>query len=155
MQIWRSNHSQLFLCNKILCFNAYYEKLFRQSVILIECLVTLKWFLLYTWHILLLFIRGEGSSSVALLKVSSLFSPVQVFFLFLRSFSWSDVRSWHRDVVCGQIVKPSEANVSFVILGYSIQNKLNWIEYLLHQHDLANFHHSFLLLSLIAYLFLK
>jgi len=38
---------------------------------------------------------GEESSSVALLKGSSLKS----YFLFLGSFSSSDVRSWERDVV--------------------------------------------------------
>jgi len=81
--------------------------------------------LLYTWHLLHLSIRGEGSSSVALLKVSSLFFPVEGFFLFLRSFFWSDVRSKVMDVVCVQIVKPSEANLWF----WSTQNKMNWIEW--------------------------
>jgi len=48
--------------------------------------------------------------SVALLKVFSLFSLWKVFFLFLGYFPWSDVRSKVRDVVCVQIVKPSESN---------------------------------------------
>jgi len=39
------------------------------------------------------------------------FFPVKGFFLFLGSFSWSDVRSKVRDVVCVQIVKPAEANL--------------------------------------------
>jgi len=39
------------------------------------------------------------------------FFPVKGFFLFLGSFSWSDVRSWDMDAVCEQIVKPSEANL--------------------------------------------
>jgi len=48
---------------------------------------------------------GEGSSSVALLEVSSLFKKN------LGSFSSTDVRSKVRDVVCVQIVKRSEANL--------------------------------------------
>jgi len=51
---------------------------------------------------------GEGSSSFALLKVSSLFFLWKFFF---GSCSWCDVRSKVRDVVCVQIVKPSEANL--------------------------------------------
>jgi len=54
---------------------------------------------------------GEESSSVALLKVSSLFSLWKSFFYFFGSFSWSDVRSKVTDVVCVQIVKPSEVNL--------------------------------------------
>jgi len=38
---------------------------------------------------------------------------------------WSDVRSWDRDVVCVQIVKLSEPNLYFVIMGHK---KINWIE---------------------------
>jgi len=53
---------------------------------------------------------GEGSSSVALLKVSSLFFPVKGFLLFLGVFP-DPMRSWDRDVVCVQIVKPSEENL--------------------------------------------
>jgi len=54
---------------------------------------------------------GEGFSSVALLKVSLLFSSVKGFVsLFFGSSSWSDERSKVRDVVCVQIVKPAEAN---------------------------------------------
>jgi len=47
------------------------------------------------------------------------FPPERVFFCFLESFSDSDIRSKVRDVVCVQIVKPSEANLKFVILGYT------------------------------------
>jgi len=52
---------------------------------------------------------GEGSSSVALLKGSSLFPPEGLF----GSFSWSDVRSKVKGqgCLCGQIVKHSEANL--------------------------------------------
>jgi len=53
---------------------------------------------------------GEGSSSVALLKVSSHCFHVKVFFLSNGSFSWFDVRSWDRDAECVHFVKPSEAN---------------------------------------------
>jgi len=42
--------------------------------------------ILYTWHILHLSIRGEGSFSVALLKVSSLFFLWKGFFYFLGEF---------------------------------------------------------------------
>jgi len=38
------------------------------------------------------------------------------------------VRSKVRDVKCVQIVKPFEANLSFVIWYRAVQNKLNWIE---------------------------
>jgi len=67
---------------------------------------------------------GEGSSSVALLKVSSLFSLRK--FLLIGSFSWSDVRTKVRDVVCVRFVKPAEANLQFVILGCM---KMKWIEF--------------------------
>jgi len=63
--------------------------------------------------------------------ISSTFSSRQVFFsmwkfflLFFWSFSWSDVRSWVRDVVCVRAVKHSEAHSSY----WAIQNKQNWIE---------------------------
>jgi len=54
---------------------------------------------------------GEGSSSLALLKGSSPFLPVNGLFLFLGSCSRADVRSKVRDVVCVQTVKPYEANL--------------------------------------------
>jgi len=76
---------------------------------------------------------GEGSSSVALLKGSSLFSPVKgYFFPFFGSFSWSDVRSKVRDVVSVQIVKPSEANSYFIhpdITNWAIFKKRNCFLY--------------------------
>jgi len=53
---------------------------------------------------IVLSIRGEGSSSVALPKVSSIF-------FISREFSSSDVRSKVRDVVCVQTVKTSEENM--------------------------------------------
>jgi len=46
---------------------------------------------------------GEGSSSVALLKVSSIISLWKGFFYFLGVFSWSDARSkvrHHKCVIC-------------------------------------------------------
>jgi len=58
--------------------------------------------------------QGEGSSSVALLKVSSLSFTVKGFFLFVVSFSWSDVRSWDRGMC-------TDCN-------WALQNKLNWID---------------------------
>jgi len=53
---------------------------------------------LHMTDLLLLSIWGEASSSVALLKVSSLFYIG--YFLFLGSFSWSDVRSWDSCRMC-------------------------------------------------------
>jgi len=44
--------------------------------------------------------------------------PVKGFFLFVGSFSWSDVRSWDRDVVCVQVVKPE--------LNYTTNNGPKW-----------------------------
>jgi len=56
------------------------------SIILIECVVTVK---IPSGHMTYFssFHPGEGYSSVALLKVFSLFFPVKGFFLFLGSFS--------------------------------------------------------------------
>jgi len=74
------------------------------SVIHIECVyVTL--FIMVTWHLLLL--SGERDPPLLLSWRSLHFSSTQTFFLF--TFSWSDLRSKVRDVVCVQIVKPSEA----------------------------------------------
>jgi len=75
-------------------------------------------------HILLLSVQGEGSSSVALLKVFSYFFLWKFVFSFLGSFSWSNVRSKVRDVVCVRILKPSE----FVICDFGLY-KINWIEF--------------------------
>jgi len=55
--------------------HAYYQ-LFIHSVILIECVVTL---MIPSGHMTSVH-HGEGSSSVALRKVPSLFSPVNRFF---------------------------------------------------------------------------
>jgi len=49
------------------------------------------------------------------------------FFSFLGSYSWSDVRSKVRDVVCVQIVKPSEANSG--LYTPAIPTKNNLIEF--------------------------
>jgi len=98
--------------------HVYYE-VFIQSIILILCNSV------HSGHMTSIASvhPGEGSSSVALLKVFPFF-PQESFFLFPWSFSWSDVRSWDRDVVCVQIVKPSEENLGY----WAIQNKLNWID---------------------------
>jgi len=74
---------------------------------------------------------GEGSSSVALLKVSSLFFSLWSFFspIFWEFFLIRCERSKVRDVVCGQIVKPSEANLYFVITGCTKWTELNWISF--------------------------
>jgi len=65
---------------------------------------------------------GEGSSSVALLKVSSLFSPWRV----VWEFFLMRCEVLGQGCLCVQIVKHSETNLKFVKMGYT--NKLNWIE---------------------------
>jgi len=81
-------------------------------LIFIDCVyVSLPWFLLVTWHLLfcpswrgiLLCCSPEG--------FFTLFPFFEFFFLFLGSFSWSDVRSKVRDVVCVQNIKPTEDNL--------------------------------------------
>jgi len=94
-------------------------QLFIHSVIFIECVfnsnVSLWSHDIYctcpSWRGILLCCSPEGFFT---------FFPVKGLF---GSFSWSDVRFWDRDVVCLQIVKPSEAN----LWEWAIQNKLNWI----------------------------
>jgi len=58
---------------------------FIHSVILIECVLTLKIPSVHMTYIASVH-PGEGSSSVALLKVSSLFFSVKGFFLFSWEF---------------------------------------------------------------------
>jgi len=88
-----------------------YYQLFIHFVILIECVVTLEWFLLYTWQILLLSILERDPPLLLSWRFLSFFPCECFFLLFLRSFSWSDVRSWDRDLIRVQIVKPFEANL--------------------------------------------
>jgi len=75
------------------------HSLFIYSVILIEC-VYVNMFI-WSHDVYCSFHPGEGSSSVALLKGSSLFSPWKLFFLlFLESFSCSDVRGQRSGMSC-------------------------------------------------------
>jgi len=62
------------------------------------------------------FILGEGSSSVALSKIYSLFFAFKVF---LGVFPDPMGGPGTEDLICVQVVKPSEAHLSFVILGYT------------------------------------
>jgi len=66
---------------------------------------------------------GEGSSSVALLKGSSLFSPWKLFSI-VGSFSWSDVRSWD---VWRTWTDCKALWGKFVILGCTKWTELNWM----------------------------
>jgi len=68
---------------------------------------------MYTWHIIPVH-PGEGSASVALLKVSSLFFPREGLF---GSFYWSDARFWDWDVYMRHISN---------LWKWAIQ--INWIE---------------------------
>jgi len=92
-------------------------QLFIHSVIFIECVMITSVLMtcIASVH------PGEGSSSVALLKGSSLFSLWKVFLLFLGTSSWSDEVKGQGCRVCVQILKPSEANLW---IG-AIYNKLN------------------------------
>jgi len=82
--------------------HAYYQ-LFILSVFFIECVVTLICPSVHITSIAPVHL-GEGFSSVALLKVSSLFYPVVWEFFLIRC------EVLGQGCLCVQIVKPSEGN---------------------------------------------
>jgi len=70
------------------------------------CCNSVTLFILYTWHLLHLSVRGEASSSVALLKVSSLFPPWKFFLIHCEVLGQgcrkcTDCKAlWSRFVIC-------------------------------------------------------